>query len=253
MIQRSRNTRPGPKSLSGSQLLRKLFREELKKHRKQFHGVFLDIFSGEGSIAKYLRAAGYPVISIDICDDPRFDVLDSVVASVIFGWVCSGCVLGIWLATPCTTWSRARHGPLYSAWGPLRDNNHIYGFPRLSVGDRSKVVIGNKTMQFSARLIRLCLHAKVVCFLENPCSSMMWVAPPIQRISQHAVSRRFVCDFVSMVLGGASELAFNLGSLKILVTSPVIATVVMVFVRDLISITSFSKAKTLWVTNFGLT
>ena len=68
---------------------------------------------------------GYPVISVDISEDPRFDLTNRDVINLIIGWIRSKCILGVWLATVCTSWSRARHGPVGSSWGPVRDDAHI--------------------------------------------------------------------------------------------------------------------------------
>ena len=185
----------GPKSLPGSIVLRRMFKKVSRDFRLTHTGVFLDIFSGEGSIAKYISKLGFPVISIDVSDDPRFDVTDPAVAAVIFGWIKSGCVLGIWLATPCTSWSRARRGPANSSWGPIRSNHFIYGLPNISFKDQQKVKVGNQTMSFSTSTIRLAIHHKVPVFLENPHSSMLWLAPPLVKLIGHPSSRAFLCDF----------------------------------------------------------
>jgi hypothetical protein len=78
------------------------------------------------------------VIALDINDDSRIDLTDPQVLSVVLGWIKSGCVKGIWLATPYTSWSRARHGPINSSWGPLRNNQFLFGIPGLSSADRQK-------------------------------------------------------------------------------------------------------------------
>ena len=183
------------RSLTGADLLKRYFRDARRKASHKHYGVFLDLFCGDGGVGHYLHKHGFPVISIDILNDPRLDLTDSRVLQVINGWIRSGCVFGIWFGTPCTTWSRARHGPVGSSWDPLRDNQHIYGIPGLSSHDQHKIRVGNRTMTCTARLIRLCCRFKVPCFLENPSGSMMWLAPPILRLCHHSESRCCVCDF----------------------------------------------------------
>lgn len=185
----------GPKSLTGAQLLRRIFKNMSRAFRPHFYGVFLDIFSGDGSVGRYLSRLGYPVISIDICDDSRFDILNHDVAAVIFGWIKSGSVLGIWLATPRTSWSRARHGPANSSWGPIRTSQHIYGIPGLSPEDVNKVRVGNQTMRFTANVIRIACHHHVPTFLESSCNSMLWLAPPLLSLCGRDCSRSLICDF----------------------------------------------------------
>ena len=76
MRQKVRSRRSGPKSLSGAVVLKRIFRDLTRQYKGQFHGVFLDIFSGDGSVSHYLSRNGFPVIKIDICVDSRFDVLN---------------------------------------------------------------------------------------------------------------------------------------------------------------------------------
>ena len=127
--------------------------------------------------------------------DPRFDVCNRDVRLVLEGWIKSGCVLGVWLGTPCTTWSRARHGPVGSTWGPIRSNKDIYGIPGISFHDQPKLKVGNQTMRFTARIITLCIKFFVPCILENPVHSMLWLAPPVSRVASSSVCRSLVCDF----------------------------------------------------------
>ena len=69
-----------------------LFKQAVRnaKHRKRF--VFLDLFSGDGGVGKYLRRQGYAVISIDVCNNPKFDLCDPEVQKLIFGWLRSRCI-----------------------------------------------------------------------------------------------------------------------------------------------------------------
>ena len=245
MIGRAIKKNKGPRSLSGSSLLKKLFREALKNCNGKFHGVFLDIFSGDGGVSQYLKKRGFPVVSIDICDDPRFDVLDPAVVAVIVGWIKSKCVLGVWLATPCTSWSRARHGPINSNWGPIRSNQFVYGFKNLSDKDLTKVTIGNKTMRFTAHIISNCIHFKTPCFLENPATSMLWRAPPIVKCCSHVSS--------STVPGGARGPRYRVGLCKITHLSLICVRAEKGSVLDLFFTISCFQDKTLSANNFGLT
>ncbi len=86
------------------------------------------------------------------------------------------------IATQCSSWSRARHGPLGSSWGPLRDNKHVFGLPGLSVQDQEKVALGNKQMRASADIIRICNRFSIPCILENPIASLIFRAFPLSRL-----------------------------------------------------------------------
>ena len=121
---------------------------------------------------------GGTVVPVDISIDSRFDLCDP------------NCIHGIWLATPCTTWSRARHGPVGSSWGLLRNQSNLFGIPGLCSHDRQKIQLGNRTMRFTARIIQLCHNFGIPCCFENPVGSMIWGVPPIRR----------VCNFIRLVL-----------------------------------------------------
>ncbi len=195
MRERSTVNSAGLPSLSGADLLKAQFRKVMSKFNGSCRRVFLDIFSGVGGVHTYLTKKGYPVIAIDICIDSRFDVCNRGVRLVLEGWIKSGCILGVWLGTPCTTWSRARHGPVGSSWGPIRSNDFIYGIPGVSFHDQQKLKVGNQTMRFTARIISLCIKFFVPCILENPIHSLLWFAPPVSRCAVSGVCRSFVCDF----------------------------------------------------------
>ena len=193
LVKNSRHKHVGPKSLSGRDLLRYLFRTTCK--RFQCRRVFLDLFCGDHGVERSLKRKGHAVIALDINDDSRIDLTDPQVLSVVLGWIKSGCVKGIWLATPYTSWSRARHGPINSSWGPLRNNQFLFGIPGLSSADRQKIKVGNATLHATTKVIQHAISFHTPCFLENPAGSMMWLTPRLQNLCQHHSSRRFVTDF----------------------------------------------------------
>ena len=75
--------------------------------RRASSQVFLEIFAGAQAIAKHLRRGGFGVVALDLCFSPLEDVQHPAVLNVLQGWISSGAVLGVWLGTPCTTWSIA--------------------------------------------------------------------------------------------------------------------------------------------------
>ena len=187
--------KPKLRSLNGAGLLKQMFRDSVKKSRHHRSRVFLDLFCGHRGISKYLSRWGHGVVSIDTCVNPRLDLCDREVQQVILGWLKSRCVCGVWLATPCTTWSKARHGPVGSSWGPLRTNDHLWGIPGLNSHDKQKIQMGNATMRFTCLVISLCIKFSIPCFLENPHSSLMWLVPRLVRVCGFDCSTKFVTDF----------------------------------------------------------
>lgn len=170
-----------------------MFRRVCKESKQR--RVFLDLFCGDHGVECQLRRRGEAVIALDIGDDPRIDLTDPKVFAVIAGWIKNGCIKGIWVATPCTSWSRARHGPIYSSWGPLRSNQHLFGIPGLSAKDCQKIKVGNQTMFVTVKIIRIAIRFLVPCFLENPVGSMMRWVPQLNNLCRHDSSSLFIADF----------------------------------------------------------
>ena len=98
------------------------------------------------------------------------------------------------LATPCTSWSTARRGPLGSHWGPLRSAAYPMGIPGLSERDRQKIDLGNRAMFFSCEMIRLCLANGVSISLENPHSSRIFKAAKLAALLEHPRAETYVVD-----------------------------------------------------------
>ncbi len=161
--------------------LRRAFKEELRKSRKRT--LVLELFSGEGGLSDKIRKHGYAVLSFDFNCGSHFDLCKSHILSLVIGWICSGCVLFVWLGTPCSSWSLARRGPAGSSWGPIRDKEHILGLPNLSDSDQCKIDNGNKTANASKIIIRCCVNNGIPCALENPANSRLFHSPYIMPLS----------------------------------------------------------------------
>ena len=91
----------------------------------------------------------------------------------------------VWAGLPCNSWSRARHD--LDGGGP-RSAEHIWGKPLLSAADTLRVPLGNITLKFTCRLIRLCKKLGTIICVENPHTSMAWSAPPLAALLRTAHS-----------------------------------------------------------------
>lgn len=167
--------------------IRKLFKKALRAARRYRYHLFLELFAGKGHIGAALRRRGFAALSFEIDLGGLFDSLCPEIQQLIFGWLRSGCIGGIWLGTPCTSWSRARRGPPGSPWGPIRSRAHIYGLPNLSDPDKVKISVGNASMRFSAKIIDTCYKCGVPVVFENPAPSMIFEAPPIRKLLKFGV------------------------------------------------------------------
>ena len=160
-------------------ILERALRHSLRQGRRQ---VCLELFSGKGGISQAFCKRGWGVVSVDL--NQGFDLTCKLVVDLITGWISSRVVAAVWLGTPCSSWSRARHD--IDGHGP-RTRSHIHGCPGLGPLDEERIKIGNQTMKVSARFIQCAKLANIPCGLENPDSSMLWLAPEISKLIRDAL------------------------------------------------------------------
>jgi hypothetical protein len=146
------------------------------------HKIVLEIFAGKSSWSRSMRRRGIGAIALDTVISNAHDVHRKFFWQIISGWIKNGSVSFVWMGTPCASWSRARHD--LDGGGP-RSARFILGKPGLSDADNYRVKIGNKTMNFSCRVIELCQTLEVPCALENPFTSFIWHAPRLVRAAQN--------------------------------------------------------------------
>jgi len=125
--------------------------------------VFVELFSGSGGLSLALRRRGHAVVSLDIRDNPAFDLIKPAVFDEIKGWIMSGLVWGLWSGTPCETFS-----------GPLRSSDEPRGLQNLHGDELSKVNKANLLADRAAVLLRLAESLRLVTGEENPASSILW-------------------------------------------------------------------------------
>ena len=163
-------------------LPQRAFTAAFKNAQHDRRRLFLELFSGRGGVSSQLIKKGHGVLSFEIRAGPQFDLLSPRVEKIITGWITSGCVAGVWFGTPCSSFSRARHGPEGSSWGPIRNASHIWGISNFSSRDKAKIQLGNACAKLSCRITTLCNSLGVPVLFENPRTSMLWKVPPLQRL-----------------------------------------------------------------------
>jgi hypothetical protein len=126
---------------------------------------FLELFAGSGNLSHQVGASGLRVYPpFEFSRGRIYGLLDPLVQSFIFGLIAGQHVWWIHLGTPCTTWSRARHGI----------KNHTKA--------RRKEQHAVATALFTCKVIRLCLQHGVNFTLENPKSSRLWEFEPLRAL-----------------------------------------------------------------------
>ena len=166
---------------------------ESRKRLRQYHGpfcwlrfcprrsVFLELFSGKGGISRAVKrhlGKYFTVVAIDIEKGSQHDLTKTHLQQFLISLIKQGLVAGVWIGTPCATWSRARRndgrGP-----PPLRSDECLWGLPGLNAKDCERLQLGNALARFSVRVFRVCLQYEVAVALENPHTSRLWLIPSI--------------------------------------------------------------------------
>jgi hypothetical protein len=160
--------------------LQRQFKACISESRLKSRLIFLELFAGSQGLSSALRREGHPCLAFEIRMGPEYDLTNPRVLALIEGWIASRAVIGIWMGTPCTSWSRARRGPPGSGWCAIRSNDRLLGLPDLSAADQKRIALGNATAKASARLIRFCIRQRCPVYLENPAASMLWICPFIK-------------------------------------------------------------------------
>jgi len=100
---------------------------------------------------------------------------------LLMQWLSNPYVVGIFLAPPCGSASRARSIPLKRkqpgdppAPRPLRTNDHPNGLPNLRFLDRLKISKANKLYHLTAKLVRWAVQEGCLFCVENPQFSLFW-------------------------------------------------------------------------------
>lgn len=172
----------------GAKGLRRAFALELRRSKLLRGRVFLEVFAGKGALGRALRARGFGVVVVDIA--LGHDLKDPEVQLLLQGWIDSGVAWGLWLGTPCSSFSRARRAPENSRWpGPLRSSEHPAGLPQLKELDRQKVVEGNLLAKIAGGLRQRAQLRGLGCGEENPAQSFLWSLPSRSRLCDASVEQ----------------------------------------------------------------
>ena len=165
--------------------LQAALRLALSRARLRKYQVFLDLYGGTGGVTASLRRAGFAVITFDFDLGAEFDLADPAVVGLIFGWLDSGIVIGLMLAPPCGSWSRA-----LTMWGhAVRSRDKIYGLDNLAPHRDLIRLLGNVTMRSAYKIARRAVAGNIPVVLEQPCASLMLVTPEHKRLAEDQTYR----------------------------------------------------------------
>lgn len=158
--------------------------------------MVIEIFAGTARVTASLRQCGLrnsfgvdklrirtciaPLATVDLCTHRGEELL--------LQWLELPYVIGIWIAPPCGSASRARAIPLKkragrngkrSIWGqhgprPLRSDDCPNGLPNLTDSEMSRISISNQLYFLTAKLVRWATEHGVIFVVENPQFSLFW-------------------------------------------------------------------------------
>ena len=154
--------------------------------------VVLELFSGTGRFSEAM-GSHRAVLLWDISMGPAYDLADRSKQRLVLGWLRAGLVCGVWMGTPCHSFSRVRNKPGGAA--ALRSKEAPLGLPGLSCGDAASVRLGNCLAAFSAQVLLLCALLLIPGAVENPATSWIWSTPWMQRLAARGDVRLATTEF----------------------------------------------------------
>ena len=140
------------KALSDTVVIRQLQRERrtcLRGATRCKRQLCLELYSGEGSVTKLLKHMGYACMAFEIKNGDHYNLLSRGLEEFIKEWIRSGLILGVFLGTPCMSWSVA-------CKPALRSVEHIWGLPAPPPHRLHTLITGNRTFRLSIRIVKLC-------------------------------------------------------------------------------------------------
>ena len=152
--------------------------------------TFFEVFSGSARLSLAFKNLGVSPVAVDapfnrhkpLVDTWALDLTQASSQALLLERITSCSVLGVHVALPSGTGSRARERPVpprLRAQGaphprPLRNSANVLGLPGLSQTDRAKVEAANKLADFTVSLLALALRQHFFLSIENPGNSWMW-------------------------------------------------------------------------------
>ena len=141
----------------------------------------MDLFGGTGGVSKALRRLGFRSLIWDTQWGDDYDLGAPGVEKRLRKLIKSGRVKGICFATPCTSFSLARNRT-----NDIRNKEFPWGNPHprhpISDHDRESLLLGNKLMLLTLRLVRICQSDGIPWCFENPATSRAFDTPEWKRI-----------------------------------------------------------------------
>ena len=168
-------------------------------------GLFVEIFSGTAGLTAAVRKVGlHSSVGIDSlvntqCKAPviRLDLRLDHARTLLWQILNRPNLIGVHLAPPCGTASRAREivrrsGP---SPPPLRSERWPDGFPWLRGLNRDRVKSANVLYDLTGQIVRHCIDIGVIVSVENPARSHFWETSHFSKHVKHLEDKLFKTFF----------------------------------------------------------
>ncbi|CAE7900312.1 unnamed protein product, partial [Symbiodinium microadriaticum] len=150
---------------------------------------WLDLFSGSRGFAKALAAAAPCwILCLDTCHAEDEDLLRPDLQDLLLEMLAGKVFAGVSAGPVCSSFSAA----ITPAW---RSREYPQGRPCLRQDQRDKVLLGNKMLEFSLKVVRAAWKGRAVFWIENPQGSWFWRQPAWRELASEGCWEDFLCDF----------------------------------------------------------
>ena len=171
--------------------------------------LFIELCSGCGILSATVASAGFHTMAVDHDHNKHVTKIKTFSLDLTKreSWttlehIVQNCqVIGVHIAPPCGTCSRAREIKLSSFWHgpqPLRDKSHPYGVPDMSQKDRHRVEQANAIYMHMANFCVFLNAIQIPWTIENPTNSWLWELPCMEPL----VETSYFASFHSCAYGG---------------------------------------------------
>ena len=159
--------------------------------------LVVEVFCGSGRVTASLKSLGMAgsfgidhKVNKSAAAVKQLDLTLHEHQSMLFTWLKSPLVVGVFLAPPCGTCSIARSIKLRDPLGrpmhgprPLRSPEFPEGLQHLSQLERLRVSSANKLYELVAKVVKFACDRSLLVVVENPRSSLFWLTKFWQSVS----------------------------------------------------------------------
>ena len=150
----------------------------------------IELFAGSANLSKAFRSVGMQVVAVDTKDAPqikivKLNLLRKGSVDLVHRLMQTRNVILVHMVPPCSTSSQARRirrSPRDPK--PLRSWCVPDGLDNLGFLDRARVSQANRLCQVCHDVAILCTRLGIWWSIENPTSSIIWIATPLRNLWQ---------------------------------------------------------------------